>query len=91
MDGLDTFWYAILLNLLVVVAELEAQRLRVAVIQAFRRFCVVGGITTLRRSHEVSILRTSGIIKGKIGLFYGVAPLYLLGIRQHPVWRDPYP
>ena len=34
MGGLETFWYAMLFDLLVVVAELEAQRLHVAVIHA---------------------------------------------------------
>ena len=36
MDGLGTFSYAILFDLLVVVAELEAQRLHIAVIHAER-------------------------------------------------------
>ena len=66
MDGLDTFWYAILFNLLVVVAELEAQRLHVAVIHAFRCFCVVGGITTLG-ARQVLLKRCAR--RGHSGLF----------------------
>ena len=54
-------------------------------------FCVVGGITTLRRSCAVSIIPARGFPTGRNGLFTRLSACLFLRFTCDPRRHDPYP